>query len=254
MITDGTFQEFVRVLGAHKKVKRTPLVRFEWEKAGVPGDVGRTLAAVGGWSYGDLRFTNPAELDADRQLLTRFVGDFEAGRSDTWNHAFWNRAWYPLAMSSVEVHAFDPIGCFGGAPGQVVWFDFKGGDTWSVFSSITAWLAALTEGFGSEAKENALFASFTWARANNTVAEVKLPQGLAEQRSPQRFDAGIGAWIELRHADGRRWAIRVRREGYELRIGDGEDAVFRKRTCAEPNAEVRRLVREQKAEGFAAIP
>lgn len=252
MITDGTFQEFVRVLGAHKKVKRGPLVRFEWEKAGVPGDVGRILAAVGGWSYGDLRFTKHSDLDTDRQMLTKFVGDFEAGRSETWNHAFWNPAWYPLAMSSVDVHAFDPIGCFGGPPGQVVWFDFKGGDSWSVFSSASAWLSALTEGFGSDAKEDALFAAFTWARENGTLTEMKLPEGLAEQRSAQRFEAGIGTWIELRHADGRRWAIRARREGYELRIGEGEDAVLRKRTCADPTAEVRRLVREQKAEGFAA--
>jgi hypothetical protein len=50
---------------------------------------------------------------------------------------------------------------------------------------------------------------------------------------------------------GRSWAIRERRDGYELRIGNGDDAVIRKRTCPSPNREIRRLIREQKAEGSA---
>ena len=52
------------------------------------------------------------------------------------------------------------------------------------------------------------------------------------------------------HPDGRTWAVRERRTGFELRIGEGEDAVIRKRTSATPNAEVRRMLREQAAEGF----
>jgi len=79
---------------------------------------------------------------------------------------------------------------------------------------------------------------------------VKFPQTLDEQRSSQRFDAGIGQWLEMQHPDGRRWAVRQRRDGYELRIGAGEDAVIRRRSAPNPSAELRRLVREQKAEGF----
>jgi len=82
------------------------------------------------------------------------------------------------------------------------------------------------------------------------VVEVKLPATLEEQRSPQRFETGIGAWRVLRHPDGRSWAIRERRDGFDLRIGEGEAAVIRKRTAPNPSSEVRRLIREQKAEGF----
>ena len=115
--------------------------------------------------------------------------------------------------------------------------------------SVTAWLTALTEGFETEGKD-ALEKAYAWARANNKCVDVKLPPGVDEQRSKQRFEAGIGDWIELRHPDGRSWAVRERRTGFELRIGEGEDAVIRKRNSANPSAEVRRLLREQAAEGF----
>ena len=251
MITDSLLEAFVRALATHKHVDRGTKPNFDWEKAGVPVDVGRVLGSVGGWSSGNLKFTEPSRVDAERQLWNRLVGEFEAGRSDISNHALWNSAWYPLATSSVEVHAFDPIGCFGGAPGQVVVFDVKGGDSWRVFPAISSWITALTEGLESEEKD-AVAAALTWARANRAFTEVKLPQAVDEQRSSQRFEAGVGAWIELRQADGRCWAIRERRDGYELRIGEGDDAVIRKRICPKPSAEVRRLVREQKAEGFGA--
>jgi len=249
MITDSLLQLFVRTLGAHKHVKRSPITRFDWEAGGVPADVGRVLTAVGGWRYGNLRFTEPSQLDADREARNHQVEELEAGRSDDSNHAFWNRAWYPLFTTSLELHAFDPIGCFGGAPGQVVAFDVEGGDTWRVFPSISIWINALIDGFESEGKE-ALALAYAWARANKGCVEVKFPQTLDEQRSSQRFDAGIGQWLEMQHPDGRRWAVRQRRDGYELRIGAGEDAVIRRRSAPNPSAELRRLVREQKAEGF----
>jgi len=249
VITDSLLQLFVRTLGSHKHVKRGAITRFAGDHGDVPADVGRVLGHVGGWRYGDFRFAEPAQLDEHRATLTNLVTEFEAGRSTTWNHAFWNSAWFPLAMSSIEVHAFDPVGCFGGAPEQVVAFDFKGGDAWCVFPTISAWLTALTEGFEDEGKD-ALDKARAWARAHKACVDVKLPQGLDEQRSKQRFEAGIGSWIELRHPDGRSWAVRERRNGYELRIGEGEDAVLRKRTAANPSAEIRRLLREQQAEGF----
>ena len=249
MITDGVLQLFVRTLGSHKHVKRGAITRFERENTTIPVDVARVLDQVGGWSYGDLRFVEPTQLESKRALLDGMVDDFEAGRSTTWNHAFWNRAWLPLAMSAHEVFACDPLGCFGGTPHQVVSYDLKGGEVWRVFPSMTAWLSALTDGFEADGKD-ALGATYASARASRSLTEVQLPPTLEEQRSPQRFEAGIGAWQVLRHPDGRAWAIRERRDGYDLRIGEGEDAVIRKRTAPNPSMEVRRLIREQKGEGF----
>lgn len=252
MITDSQLQLFVRTLGQHKHVKRGAITRFEGDPGDVPADVIRLLDQVGGWRYGDLRFTETSNLHKERDRWCSLVDDFEAARSDIWNHAFWNRAWYPLASSSIEVYAFDPIGCFGGAPNQVVCFDFKGDDKWIVFPSMAVFLSALIDGFESDPKVDALVAAKTWAHANKSCVDVKLPALPEEQRSPQRFEAGIGAWRVLRHPDGRSWAVRERRDGYELRIGEGEDAILRRRSHAEPSAEIRRLIREQKAEGFVA--
>ncbi len=250
MITDSLLQLFVRTLGSHKHVKRGAITRHDGESGALPPDVGRVLGQVGGWRYGDLRFMQPAELDRERTTLTNLATEFEEGRSSTWSHGLWNSAWYPLAISSIEVHAFDSFGCFGGSPEQVVSFDFSSGDAWCVFPTISAWLTALTEGLETSEGKDALEKAYAWARANKGCVDVKLPQGLDAQRSKQRFEVGIGSWIELRHPDGRSWAVRERRTGFELRIGDGEDAVIRKRTSPNPSAEVRRLLREQAAEGF----
>jgi hypothetical protein len=253
MISESLLQLFVRTLGSHKYVKRGAITRFERDDVNVPADVARVLDQVGGWRYGDFRFAEPSQLEPDRARWNTLVDEFEAGRSTSSDHAFWHRAWIPLATSSIEAFAYDPIGCFGGAPHQVVSFDVQGGDTWRIFPSMPAWLSALTEGFEAEGKD-ALTIAYAWARANKYCVDVSLPASLEEQRSPQRFEAGIGAWTVLRHPDGRSWAVRERRDGFELRIGEGEDAVVRRRTAANPNAEVRRLIREQRAEGFVPPP
>jgi hypothetical protein len=249
VITDSLLQQFVRTLGSHKRVKRGAVTRHDGENGALPPDVARVLGHVGGWHYGDLRFVQPSQLEGERRTLTELASAFEAGRSSSASHALWNSAWYPLAISSIEVHAFDPIGCFGGSPEQVVSFDFSSGNAWCVFRTISPWLMALTEGFESEGKD-ALDLASAWARANKSCIDVKLPPGVDEQRSKQRFEAGVASWVELRHPDGRTWAVRERRNGFELRIGEGEDAVIRKRTSPKPSAEVRRLLREQAAEGF----
>ncbi len=249
MITDSLLQRFVRTLGLHKNVKRGAMTRHDGGSGDLPTDVARVLGHVGGWRYVDFRFIEPSQLDKERAELTGLATEFEAGRSSTSSHGLWNSAWYPLARSSIEVHAFDPVGCFGGAPEQIVTFDFSSGNTWNVFPSISSWLTALEEGFETEGKD-ALEKAYAWARENKGFVEVKLPPGVDEQRSKQRFEAGIGDWVEMRHPDGRSWAVRERRNGFELRIGEGEDAVIRKRTSANPSSDIRRMLREQAAEGF----
>lgn len=59
-------------------------------------------------------------------------------------------------------------------------------------------------------------------------------------------------WRELRHEDGREWAIRVTRGGYEIRLRPSaeEEPIVRKRSSDDPPAEVSRLVQEQLAEGY----
>lgn len=251
MITDSQLQLFVRTLTSHKHVKRGAITRSD-PAGDVPDDVRRVLDQVGGWRYGDLRFTETSDLQKEREHWSQLVDDFETGRSEIWNHALWHRSWYPLATSAHEVYAYDPTGCFGGGPQQVVSFDFKGGEEWLVFPNISAFLGAMIDGFESDPKVDALHAAKQAARTRHGAVDVKLPASIEAQRSPERFEAGIGAWIVLRHTDGRVWAIRERRDGYEVRIGEGEDASTRKRKVEKPRDEVRRLVREQKAEGFVA--
>ena len=73
---------------------------------------------------------------------------------------------------------------------------------------------------------------------------------------PSEVDAVL-AWRRYVHADGRHWAVRVTREGYELRLGAVEDPsdppVIRPRRCEEPEAELKVLIGEQLAEGFQFI-
>ncbi|HEY4177894.1 MAG TPA: hypothetical protein VGM90_13700 [Kofleriaceae bacterium] len=249
MITDSQLQLFVRTLTAHKHIKRGAITRFEGTVE-LPEDVRRLLEQVGGWRYGDARFTAMAEIQHDRDVWDRLVGAFESGATSSWEHSFWNRAWYPLVSNAHRVYAFDPVGCFGGAPNQVVEFDFKGGDNWFVFPSMTMFLSALIEGFETEGKDAFSHAN-AWAKNQKGCVSVKLPPTIEEQRSPNRFNAGIGTWTVLRHPDGRVWSVRERRDGYELRIGEGEDAVIRKRNSAQPSSDVRKLIKEQKTEGFA---
>jgi hypothetical protein len=65
------------------------------------------------------------------------------------------------------------------------------------------------------------------------------------------------AWRCYVHPDGRHWALRVTREGYELRLGAVDDPsdppLIRPRRCEEPEAEVEVLIGEQLAEGFTFL-
>ena len=73
---------------------------------------------------------------------------------------------------------------------------------------------------------------------------------------PSQADALL-AWRCYVHPDGRHWAVRVTREGYELRLGAVDDPsdppLLRPRRCEEPEAEVEALLGEQLAEGFQLV-
>src|SRR4051812_8992768 len=97
-------QSFTQALTSAPGTEQAEVSPFDWEKEGVPSDVGCLLSAVGGFRYFDLRFTALPDLGKDRQFWNRLATDFETGRSDTWSHAFWNPDWYPLAQSGVEVY------------------------------------------------------------------------------------------------------------------------------------------------------
>ena len=65
------------------------------------------------------------------------------------------------------------------------------------------------------------------------------------------------AWRCYVHLDGRHWAVRLTREGYELRLGVADDPedppVIRPRISKHPEAEVAALIAEQLAEGFEFV-
>ena len=72
---------------------------------------------------------------------------------------------------------------------------------------------------------------------------------------PSEVD-GLLAWRRYVHPDGRHWAVRVTREGYELRLGvddPSDPPVMRPRRCQEPEAELEVLIGEQLAEGFQFV-
>ena len=79
---------------------------------------------------------------------------------------------------------------------------------------------------------------------------VALENDISERPVPA--PAPEAPWHELRHDDGREWAIRVSDKGYEIRLRPSpeEPPIIRKRTSDAPSEEVERLVREQLTEGY----
>jgi hypothetical protein len=196
MLPDALLKDFVNALSARSDTK-SRTAHVDWEKRGLPGDVGRLLSAVGGAAYGDLRFVELSELEEARELWDKLVTDFEAGQSSIGAHALWNPNWYPIAQSSVEVYAYDPIGCFRGRPGQIVGFDFKGGQSWGLFPSIGFWLAALKAGLEGAPEENAVYAARRWAEVRQKFCRVSLPETPDEQRSKHRFELPRSVVIDV---------------------------------------------------------
>lgn len=248
MVSDAKLALLVGALHASKHAQRAAShAGAPPSDPGIPAEVLRFVTALAGWSYGDLRFTSAETLEQDRAFLSGLAAEFEAG-GERWSHAFWHRAWYPLALSGTEVLAYDPIGCFGGPTGQVVVYDFKGGESWCIFPTLGAWIDAFTTGL--ESGEAAEWFALDWGARHAGMTREPLPTDPLARRSPARFDAGLGAWIRMRHPDGRRWAIRARRDGYDLEVGEPDEMVARRRVCASPGEQVRRLVEEQAREGF----
>lgn len=240
VLTDANLQHFAHVFRAHPDAVVTPS-----RLAAGGTEVERLLGLVGGWALGDFRFLLPGELAPHRQQWAERAEAFEAGRSTELAHAHWSPAWTPLAATAREQWAWDPAGCFGGSPGQVVCFDVRG-EGWDVYASLAAWVRAFSVGLRDE---DVLGGTRDWAEKNGVLVRVALPSGEA-RRSAARFEAGATAWIELVHPDGTRWAIREERAGYTVRVGDPADPLIRHRECERPREEVARLVAEQHAAGF----
>lgn len=244
MLTDANLAHFVHVFRANPGAEITP---HPPHTGGA--ELERLLQTVGGWALYDFRFLPLAEVAAHKELWDRLSRDFEAGGSDNWSHALWNREWTPLAHTAHEQWAWDPVGAFGGAPGQVVSFDFKGGQEWLITPSLADWVKVMSVGLLDES--DALGSARQFARSNGLLTTAALPKTLEAQRSPERFHAGERPWIELVHPDGTHWAVREERGGYALRLGDPADPVIRRRECAKPKEEVERLVAEQRAAGLS---
>lgn len=241
VLTAATLSHFTHAFRAHPDAVVTPSPQVT-----ASSDLERLLGTVGGWSLGDFRFVSLEDVERQREQWAALVRAWEEGTSEEFAHAHWHRDWSPVASTAHVQWAFDPRGCFGGAPGQLVSFDFKGGEGWDVYPSLAEWIRALSVGLRDEF--DALGATREWAEKNGLLTRVPLPQ--EARRSTERFDAGAERWLELVHPDGTRWAVRVERAGYALRLGDPADPLVRRRECAHPKDEVARLIAEQRAAGF----
>lgn len=251
MLSDTLLQQLSQALHT-ARFKREPCAPAVAQ--GLPPDLLALYRALGGWHLFDLYFSDIGGAEGTERLLTELVDDLEAGRSNNWNHSFWHRSWRFLGGTSFENVAYDPVGCFGGAPGQIIRYDFKGGEHWHVFFSTESWVRALCVGLDEDPGGNPLYRAFEWACSQGEAGAIQLPDGLDAQRSPARFDLGAHPWVVLRHDDGRRLAIHQDRLGFDLHIGEGDEQVRRRQRCKRPGDEVARFVAECQAEGFVIDP
>lgn len=253
MLSDRVLKRFVAAVEAASNVDaRQPGAAPGG--AALPEEYARMLAATARWrKVRDLWFVSVDAWREDKAHWDGLSSAWESGEG-TWEHALWSRDWLPLAHDNSHLQfAYAPTECFGGPAGQVVAFDFKGGEDWDVFESLDAWLDALVTVLELAPPRDLAPGSIEWAMRRGSAVRFVLPEGDAARRSPARFRLGESDWVELAHPDGSRWAIRARRASYQLRLGDPEDPVLRERSCAAPAAEVARLIEEQKAEGFVAV-
>lgn len=252
MLSERLLKRFVGAIESSSNVESrapSPLV-----DTSLPEDYARFLRAVAGWrAVRDLRLTSPADWSREKDHWDALSRAYEVGGGN-FSHAFWSRAWLPLGHDNSHLQfAYAPGECFGGPPGQVVAFDFKGGVEWTVFPSLDGWLDATLVVLEMVPARDVASGCLPWARERKAAVVVPLPAGEAARRAPERFHAGDSEWIELRHADGSAWAIRARRGSYQLRIGAPDDAIYRDRACATPTQEVTRLIAEQETEGFRRV-
>lgn len=84
----------------------------------------------------------------DWDEYSREYEDATAEQRSEWSraHGFWNRAWIPFAENDNEVLALATAPCFGGPANQVLWFSYKGCDSWIVLSqSFGDWILTAAE-------------------------------------------------------------------------------------------------------------
>lgn len=88
------------------------------------------------------------------------------------------------------------------------------------------------------------------------VRALQVPDGEADAAGAVVFEAasreqGLLPWQVFHHPDGRIWAIRAAKNGYQLRLGDPkDDPVIKERPSRTTDVEILRLVGEQLADGF----
>lgn len=252
VLSERLLKRFVVAIESSSNVEsRAPSPLDESE---LPEDYARFLRAVAGWrTVRDLRLSSPTDWAREKAHWDALAREFEVGGGN-FSHAFWSQAWLPLADDNSHLQfAYAPGECFGGPPGQVIAFDFKGGVEWTVFPSLDGWLDAMLVVLEMVPARDVASGCLPWACERGAAVVVPLPADDAARRAPERFHAGDSEWIELRHADGSAWAIRARRSSYQLRLGDADDPLYRERTCANPAQEVTRLIAEQEAEGFRRV-
>lgn len=255
MLSERVLKKFVAAVEVAPNVDAREAGKASPEDVTLPDDFARLIAATARWrSVRDLWFVSVDGWREDKAQWDRLATAFELEGGRNWPHALWSRDWLPIAHNNSYLQfAYAPQECFGGPSGQVIGFDFKGGEDWVVFASLDAWLGAVVTALEETPPRDLAPTSMELAIKRGDAVRFHLPAGDAARRSSSRFSLGDSEWIELRHQDGSRWAIRARRASYQLRLGDPEDPLVRERSCAAPEVEVARLIEEQKAEGFTVV-
>ena len=252
MLSERLLKRFVSAIEIASPVESR--VPTEVAAGPLPEDYERFLSAVTGFrAVRDLRLNSPADWVVEKAHWDKLAAEYQAGGGN-FSHALWSPMWLPLADDNSHLQfAYAPEECFGGPAGQVVAFDFKGGEDWQVFPSLDDWLEAMLAVLDLVPPRDLATGCVFWATERKAAAVIPLPKEEQARRAPERFHAGDSPWVELRHADGSAWAIRARRSTYQLRIGDLEDPLYRERSCLNPTEEVTRLIAEQEAEGFRRV-
>ncbi|MEO6953069.1 MAG: SMI1/KNR4 family protein [Polyangia bacterium] len=157
----------------------------------LPDELATFLRAIDGWQLDGLRFERVTGIASSQRFWDGLVTAFEDGTSHSWEHAHFAHGWIPIADDGAHQQwSYAPAPCFGGPAGQVVCFDFKGGEGWDVYVSLDTWLTALASAI--DARVPVVEGAAAFAASQGTLLRVELPPAVAAQRDATRFDR-VGA-------------------------------------------------------------